>query len=243
MKSLDPRVKLLCIFLCTSLALVFKNPLYMSGLCLFTIAAAQLLGGDLVLFLKKLRHIITLLLTVTVIQVLFVRTGKPLLRIGGTVLITMDGVVRGFLAALRYAIILSSACIMAKENSRKVIQSLIQMRMPYIFAFMLQIALRFLPVFSQSFSDAMVSIQLRGVELREVPIGKRIGLYAHLLLPVMADAIQKSQDLSMTMQARGFGAYNRRSSYLSIRLRTVDYLAMVAQLLIFAAALSSYLFL
>ena len=241
MKTLDPRVKILCILLCTTLALVFKDLLFMLGLCAFTLVAAQLLGGDLAGFFKKLRHLLSLLLSITVVQILFVRSGPPLLSINGLVLVTADGAVRGALAALRYAIILSSAAIMAGESSRRTIQSLVQARMPYMFAFMLQTALRFLPMFSQSFTDALISIQLRGVELRAVPVKKRIGLYAHLLLPVVADAIQKSQDLSMTMQARGFGAYPKRTSYLVLTLRVYDYLAMFALLCLFCAALILYI--
>ena len=241
MKSLDPRVKILCILLCTTLALVFKDIAFMLSLCTFTLIAAQFLGGNLAGFFKKLRHLLSLLLSITVIQILFVRSGPPLLTIHGFVLITADGAIRGALAALRYGIILASAAIMAGENSRRTIQSLVQSGMPYMFAFMLQTALRFLPMFSQSFTDALVSIQLRGVELREIPVGKRIGLYAHLLLPVVADAIQKSQDLAMTMQARGFGAYKKRTSYLLLTLRFRDYLSLLALLCLFGAALALYI--
>ena len=241
MKTLDPRAKLLCIFLCTSLALVYKDAWSMAGLCAFTLLSAQVLGGDLISFYKKLRHLVTLLLSITVLQILFVRTGTPLVVIGRFTLVSWDGLLRGILAVLRYAIILASASVMAGENSRKVIQSLIQCGMPYTFAFMLQIALRFMPLFSQSFSDAMSAIQLRGVELREVPMKKRIGLYAHLLLPVIADAIIKSQDLATTMQARGFGAYKRRTSYLHIRLKAADWVAMAVLVALFAAALALYI--
>ncbi len=241
MKRLDPRIKLLCIFLCTSLALVYESLVYMAGLCAFTVLAAWILGGNLLSVCKKLRHLLTLLVSITVVQVLFVRTGAALVSVGGVALVTSDGFVRGMQTVFRYIVILSSASIMAGESSRKTIQSLIQCGMPYMFAFMLQISLRFLPVFSQSFSDAMVSIQLRGVELREIKFKKRIGLYSHLLLPVFADAIQKSQNLAMTMQARGFGAYKRRSSYLSVRLKTADWFALAALVGMFSAALALYL--
>lgn len=240
MKTLDPRVKLLCIFLCTSLALIFKDLLFMAGLCVFTVLAASAFGGNLISVTKKLRHLLTLLVSIAVVQVLFVRTGAPLIFVGGFAIVTTDGFIRGVQTIFRYTIILSSASIMAGENSRKTIQSLIQCGMPYMFAFMLQIALRFLPVFAQSFSDAMVSIQLRGVELREIKVKKRIGLYAHLLLPVLADAIQKSQNLAMTMQARGFGAYKRRTSYLEVHLKTKDVLAALALIGLFAVVLILY---
>ena len=241
MKTLDPRVKLLCIMLCTSLAIAFKDIRFMAGLCLFTLLAAQLLGGNLPAFFQKLRRLVGVLASIVVLQAVFVRSGAPLLSINGFVLVTSGGALRGGLAVLRYAVIFACAAIMAGENSRRTIQSLTQCGMPYLFAFLLQIALRFLPVFAQSFSDAMVSIQLRGVRVKEVPARKRVGLYAHLLLPVVADAIQKSQNLSMSMQARGLGAFKKRTSYLVLRLRAADWAAMFALMLFFALTLWAYI--
>ena len=98
---------------------------------------------------------------------------------------------------------------MAGENSRRVIAGLTQIGVPYMFAFMMMTALRFIPEFGAVFADALVSIQLRGVELKKVPLGRKLRLYGYLLLPVTADAVVKSQDLAIAMEARGFGAQKK----------------------------------
>lgn len=223
-QSLDPRMKLFTIIIITTLALVFVDPLWMFGLALTAVLLDVLLGANFTVFFRRMRKFTHLLLIIILVQIVFVRTGTPVLSINNFTLIYNDGLMRGVNTGLRYFIILCSAAVMAGENSRRVIASLTQMKVPYMFAFMLMITLRFLPVFMESFTDAMTSIQLRGVELKKVKIGKKIKLYSYLLLPVVAEAIIKSQDLSIAMEARGFGAMKKRTTYFVVHMQKLDYL-------------------
>jgi energy-coupling factor transport system permease protein len=224
MKSLDPRMKLISIIVMTTMALLFFDPLWMLGLSLAALLLDVLLGANFSAFFRRLRRFTQLLLIIALVQIVFVRTGEPIFSVDGFTLIYYDGLMRGLNTGMRYFVIICSAAIMAGENSRRVIASLTQMKVPYMFAFMLMITLRFLPIFMESFTDAMTSIQLRGVELKKVKLDKKIRLYSHLLLPVVADAIIKSQDLSTAMEARGFGAMKKRTAYLVVRMRKPDYL-------------------
>ncbi len=226
-KSLDPRMKLLSIIVITTMALLFFDMLWMLGLSLAALLLNVLLGADFTALFRRMRRFTQLLLIIALVQIVFVRTGQPILSINEFTLIYGDGLTRALNTGMRYFVIICSAAIMAGENSRRVIASLTQMKVPYMFAFMLMITLRFLPVFMESFSDAMISIQLRGVELKKVKLGKKIKLYSHLLLPVVADAIIKSQDLSTAMEARGFGALKKRTAYLVVRMRKPDYLYLL----------------
>jgi len=224
MKNLDPRMKLLSIIVITTMALLFVNPLWMLGLSIAALFLNVFFGVDFGVFFGRLRKFTQLFIVIITIQIIFVRTGKPIATINEYNIIYYDGLIRGINTGMRYFIIICSAAIMAGENNRRVIASLIQMKIPYMFAFMLMITLRFLPLFMESFSDSMISIQLRGVELKKVKIRKKIELYGSLLLPVVADAVIKSQDLSVAMEARGFGAMKKRTSYLAVKMGIPDYL-------------------
>ena len=240
MKTLDPRMKLLSIVVITTMALMFAQPLWMLGLAIAALILDVLLGADFAAFFKKMRRFTLLILIIILVQVVFVRTGTPILSVKGFGLVYYDGLIRGLNTAMRYFIIICSAAIMAGENSRHVIVSLTQMKVPYMFAFMLMITLRFLPVFMESFSDAMISIQLRGVEPKKVKLGKKIRLYSHLLLPVAAEAVIKSQELSTAMEARGFGAMKKRTAYLVMRLRKMDYLYLLFFVCMSAGVIALY---
>lgn len=241
MKTLDPRVKLLTIIIFTSFALVFKSLWWMLGLCGVSFLISMLLGADTISFFKKLRKFVNLLVAIAVIQCIFVRSGDPLIQIKDFTLITFDGFYRAATAAMRFFVILCSASVMAGENSRRVISGLTQIGIPYVFAFMMMTALRFIPVFSTAFSDALVSIQLRGIELKKVPFGKKLRLYGYLLMPVTADAVVKSQDLAIAMEARGFGAYAKRTSFIHLEMKLKDWVALTL-IVVFAASIIMLLF-
>ena len=240
MKNLDPRMKLISIIVITTMALIFSNPIWMLSLAVSALLLSILLGGDIIVFVKRLSKFTQLFIVIMLVQVVFVRTGKVMLQIRDYNIIYYDGLIRGINTGMRYFVIICSASIMSAENSRRVIASITQMKIPYMFAFMMMITLRFLPIFIESFSESMISVQLRGVELKKVKIGKKIKLYSHLLMPVVADAVIKSQELSTAMEARGFGAMRKRTSYLTVHMKKIDYVYFVLVICITAGVLVLY---
>ncbi len=240
MKNADPRVKLLGILLTTSMSILFKDWLYLLGIAVFSFVLMLLFGANYKFLFNKLKRFINILIGVCVIQIIFVRSGEPLLSYGEFVIIYTDGFLRGVTMGLRFFTLISSAAIMESENSRRVIASLSKLHVPYTFSFMIMLTLRFIPFFMESFTDAMVSIQLRGIEVEKIPFGKRIKLYGYLLSPVVADAVIKSQDLAMAMEARGFGAMKKRTSFIEVKMVGIDVVAIVLLLAISATTMIFY---
>lgn len=240
MKTLDPRIKLLSVITTTSLALLYQQPIWMFSLSMVSFFLMVALGADYITFFKRIRSFFRLLFMISLLQVIFVRTGAPLLIVNGFVLAYSDGLIRAANTSMRFFVIICSAAVMAGENSRRVIASLIKLKIPYAFAFMVMITLRFVPVFAESFSDAITSVQLRGIELKKVKIGKKIRLYSHLLLPVVADAIIKSQELSTAMEARGFGAMKKRTAYIVVCLGRKDFLFLAVFIILGTGAFITY---
>jgi len=236
----DPRVKLCAIIVLTTLAIYFDNLYWMVILSGITFTVSLILGADFKSFFIRFKKFINLLITLCFVQIIFVRSGIVLLHIGTFNVIYYDGLARGLASGLRFFIILCSAAIMAKENTRRVISSLNKMHIPYSFSFMVMIALRFIPVFTQTFKNALISIQLRGVDIRKVKVGKKIKLYSYLLLPVVSDAIVKSQELAMALEARGFQAYPTRTFYLDLKLSTWDKIAIAALIVLLFILLIFY---
>lgn len=233
-------MKLLSIIVITTMALIFSHPIWMLSLAVSALLLSILLGGDIVGFVKRLSKFTQLFIVIMLVQIVFVRTGKEILQIRDCNIIYYDGLIRGINTGMRYFIVICSASVMSAENSRRVITSITQMKVPYIFAFMMMITLRFLPIFMESFSEAMISVQLRGVELKKVKIGRKINLYSHLLMPVVADAVIKSQELSTAMEARGFGAMKKRTSYLTVHMKKIDYVYFILFICISAGVLVLY---
>lgn len=233
----DPRVKLLALLELTTLSLLFNDPRWLLALLLATVLLCILLKTDCLRFLRRVRGFLGLLLAVALLQCLFDRAGEPVLCLGGRVLIYSHGLQAGMCAALRFLVLILAAALPASESSRRLIAGLNGMRLPYTLSFMMMIALRFLPLFRTSFTEAVTSLQLRGVDLRRIPRGQRLRLYAGLMLPVLADAVLKAQDLAVAMELRGFRAYPTRTAYFQVQMHKSDWLLCVLLLAAFIVTL------
>ncbi|MBO7666870.1 MAG: energy-coupling factor transporter transmembrane protein EcfT [Firmicutes bacterium] len=236
----DPRVKLLALLLLTTAALIFDRLPWLLSLLAASLLLAVIWGARPGEFFRRARGFIGLLLAVALLQCLFTRGGEPWLQIGDFTLIYREGARMGAAAALRYLVIVCAAAVMSAESQRRVVAAFSAMGLPYTLVFMLMTALRFLPLFRSSFQDAVISAQLRGVDLKAVPRGKRLGIYGSLLLPVLSDALLRSRELAVAMEAQGFGAYRERTSYYKLTLQARDWLFVAILLAAFAAALIVY---
>lgn len=236
----DPRVKLLALLLLTTLALMFDRLPWLLGLFAASLLLSLLFGARPAEFFRRARGFIGLLLAVALLQCLFARGGEPWLQLGGFTLVYREGARLGAAAALRYLVIICAAAVLAGESSRRVVAALSGLGFPYTLVFMLMTALRFLPLFRSSFQDAVIAAQLRGVDLKAVPRGKRLGFYGSLLLPVLSDALLRSRELALAMEARGFGAYRERTAYFKLKMRPWDWLLAVLLAAACAAALIFY---
>ena len=242
MKKADPRVKLFWVLLCTTGVLVFSRLFWVLGIALFTLAGTLSFGVDLQSLLQRLRRFLPLLVVISLLHLLFVQTGEALVLIRGYRVITSGGIMRGAITLVRFFVILCSAAVMGNENIRRVLAALTKLRIPYLFSFMLMIALRFIPSFQSSFSDAIIALQLRGVDLNKLSFRRKIRMYGDLLLPVVADAVVKSRQLAIVMEARGFGAFDKRTSYLEVQMNAWDWIVTGALFTLGAAAFGYYFF-
>lgn len=84
------------------------------------------------------------------------------------------------------------------------------------------------PLLQEEITDMMTVIQLRGVNLKRIPLARRLKTYAYLLMPMIASVLMKSRELSMAMEMRAFRAYPTRTSYRRLTFTTPDYVVMAA---------------
>ncbi len=220
---LDPRTKIVMVLCVSTLAVFVQNIYMLLSVFAFTILIAALVGGNLPSVFRKIGKMWYLFLLIVVVQSIFVRSGEILVKIGSFQLLTLGGVLLGAEFILRIFIIVSSATILSTSSSREIIQGLVQWRIPYEIAFMVSVAIRFLPVLSRELKDIVTAVQLRGIDLYRIQIKKRLKIYYFIFTPVIIGAIRKAQKLSTAMETRAFRAYPSRTSYLVLKMNNIDY--------------------
>lgn len=238
--ELDARTKMVIVMVLSSLSIFMTNLKYLLAIFLVSIVITFMLNVNFHKIFKRLRRILNVILVLIIVQSIFIKGGDPIFSIGSITVISDLGLRRAGEFALRVGIIVASATILTTSSYREIIQGLVQWKMPYEIAFMVSVAIRFLPTFTGEFKDAVVALQLRGIEFERIPISKKVKVYSYLFFPVVSNAVLKAQELSIAMETRGFRAYPERTSYMVLKMRYVDYVIITISLVLMISAMVFY---
>jgi energy-coupling factor transport system permease protein len=66
---------------------------------------------------------------------------------------------------------------------------------------------------------------------------KRIRNYIPILIPLIVSAIRRSMELAEAMESRCFGAVKKRTSLHALKIRSLDYLVILATILVLAGSI------
>ena len=225
--TIDPRTKMVMVICLSGLALMYNTPGQLLMVLAVTVVLLLIFRFKLSAVWRYLKAFLSLMLFLFVIQCVFTRGGEVLLAAGSVPLITSQGVTSGASVVLRIMVVTAAAMLFTTFSSRDFILGLVQWRVPYELAFMVSIALRFLPVFRDEFINVVTAVQLRGVELKKVPWGQKIALYRRMFFPVVYRTMLKAEQLSVAIEARGFRAYPRRTYLRRLQFHYADYAVML----------------
>lgn len=220
---LDARVKLVMLFLLSTASVAASRPAMLLAVLGLTIAIILAGGADLKRGFGAIRGMLGLICLLFVAQCIFNRRGAALLTIGPLAIITREGLRTAVLVTLRLFIILLSAVIVLTGESRDYLLALTQWRVPYEIAFMVLIALRFIPLLRQEAQDVLCAVQMRGTKLKNTGLRKKAAVYISVMLPIVTGALRRSEQLSIAMEARAFRALPGRTSMRRLTMRGGDW--------------------
>lgn len=226
MINIDPRTKLIQVLILSTLALIY-NEISILLIILFTAIIIGFINNvNFISIISRLKKLLKIIFMIALIQSLLTNMGNPLLKIGKLMVFTDYGIIKALEFILRMGIIIVSAAIITTSSSREIIQGLIQWKCPYEIAFMVSVAIRFLPIFKEEMTDMITAIQLRGIDLKKVKFDKKLQVYKYILTPITVNSIMKAKELAAAMEMRGFRAYPKRTSYMVLKMQTFDYILL-----------------
>ena len=224
LSRLDPRVRIILLIGISTTALISRSPLAL--LVLISLTLLILLAGGVgpILIWAKLRGLFGVVAMLFVLQCLFNRSGEPTLTLYGWIIATDAGFHTAALVCLRLLIIILSALIVVAGETRDYLLALTQCKVPYEIAFMVLAALRFLPMLREEAKDVLCATQMRGLRVKKAGLRRQSAAYISIILPVISGAVRRAEKLSIAMEARGFRAYQKRTSMRSLRLKATDWI-------------------
>ncbi|MBN1299365.1 MAG: energy-coupling factor transporter transmembrane protein EcfT [Actinobacteria bacterium] len=243
LNDFDVRTKLAIAAALSTIAVFIQHVYVLCFILFLSVLLSFLFYGNFKKTLRATRRLWYIFFAIVVLQSIFIKSGSQLIAVGSFSIISAGGLLKGAEFLLRMSIIIFTATIVASSSYREVVQGIVQLKIPYEIAFMVSVAIRFLPILKEEFSDILTAIQLRGLDIKKIPFKKRLKVYSYIITPVIAGAVDKAQKLSIAMETRAFRAYPKRTSYLILKLAARDYIFLIF-LFIFTVAvfISYYLF-
>ncbi len=117
-----------------------------------------------------------------------------------------------------------------------------QVHIPYSISFTFTTAVRLVPTMAIDAQTVVDAQRSRGLELDKGSFIKRIRNYVPILIPLIISAIRRSVELAEALESRAFGATEKRTAIVTLRMRAADYAVVVATALGLAFAAYVYLY-
>lgn len=220
--ALDPRAKLMLLVCLSGPAVFISDIRFLAALFAASLCCAFLCRADFRKAAPFLKVTVGMLIPLFIVQCLFTRNGTPLLTIHGCEIVMWEGLEAGILMMLRILAVVTSALILTTSPSRDYLLALVQCRVPYELAFMIMTAMHFLPLLSAEARDMIGAVQMKGIDLKRIPLRKKASVYLSLMLPLLSRTLRRAEAMSCAMQMRGFRSRPQRTYMRRLTLKKKD---------------------
>lgn len=190
------------------------------------------LGGVVRPLSKALIIIVPTGASLLALQIMAPAADQPWTVIGnlGPVMLYGDGLYHGFvlLGRILACLILALVTIMTTHPS-DVFSTLSKLKVPHTFNFMFAMTLQLIPVFQREVGIVMSAQKSRGMK------GAGFQAVVPSFVPVFVGAIERVQQLSISLESRGFGSGGARTSYRQVVGRPIDWIIGIVTALALAS--------
>lgn len=232
---LDPRSKLLAMFLLIVISFWANNPI--TNLLLFVVAGIfiSLSGVPLSFFIKGLRSMFFLIAFTTIFQLFFISGGQVLWEIG-FIKITSHGIEQAGIIFCRFVLIIFFSTLLTLTTMplslatavESLLSPLKRFKVPvHEIGLMLSMSLRFVPTLMDDTIRIMNAQKARGVDFGEGSIIQKVKAMIPILIPLFATSLKRADSLATAMEARGYQGGVGRSQYRQLSWMRKDSIALI----------------
>jgi len=192
--------------------------------------------------------IVPLLITfiATLVPVLLAKSIKEWLSSlkGTTMLLIFILVINSFVRDLNFAIamvlrlivlITAFSAFFLTTHPDDLAQALIQMKVPFDFAFALSMATRYVPTLAREAQTIMDAQMSRGLELQKGGLTQKIRNLIPLIIPLIVNSVRRAMSIAESLESRAFGAIKKRTYLYQLKLKKGDFFFICFLALFFVA--------
>jgi len=223
--QLDPRTKLAWMGLMTILALTVSDIKILVFLPLTVLASGLAAGLPFRSFKHPLLILIFTGVQIVILQVLFSTEGQVVAALG-PVKVFSGAFSPAWEAFLRLsAMMLATMQFLRWTPPEDLTLWLVTTRVPYRYAMLVGLAMRFLPLMEQELGAIMESQRSRGLPMKN--IRQKIKSLIPVALPFLYRSFRRANETALAMELRGFGYNSRRTFLRQLNITLAEIIAIV----------------
>lgn len=244
MHRMDPRSKLVLVFLFVCIVFIANNAITYGLLTLYTFFMVFSSKVPVRFLFGGLKLVLWLVLFTLILHLFFTREGEIIVQ-WGWLTIYEEGLKQGIFISMRFFLLilmtslltLTTTPIEITDGIEELLAPLKKIKFPvHELALMMSISLRFIPTLMQETDKIMKAQMARGVEFSSGPIKERVKAIIPLLIPLFISSFKRAEELAVAMEARGYQGGEGRTKYRLLKWRVLDS-AMLILLLALATTL------
>jgi energy-coupling factor transport system permease protein len=216
---INPLAKLVWVVGYVVLAFSTQNIIILYSMALFALLLAPLAGVTKPL-LKGALILVPVGSSLLALQIIAPAVERPWTPVGelGPLTLYGDGLYYGFVLLGRIVASLLMALVMVMTtHPSDLFTSFAKLKVPYTLNFMLAMTLQLIPVFQREVGIIMSAQKSRGMK------GSGFSAVLPSFVPVFVGAIERVQQLSISLESRGFGSNGIKTSYRQVKGRPSDW--------------------
>ncbi|MEA5536207.1 energy-coupling factor transporter transmembrane component T [Crocosphaera sp. XPORK-15E] len=254
---LDFRTKLLMMGVITLIAFIWESPIT-GGILTLIVAFSCLFAGVKLEYLKTVLKVMIpfyLLLLVTMgffnieqVKTLIDReTLTPIFAVPktwwwvGGLTMNQEGIIYGLnviFKTLTMVLIIPLGIFTTDINHMVV--GMVQVKIPYKIVFIFSSTLRFFPLLLEEIEGILDAQRLRGLALENMGLIRKGKVYAAIAVPLILNAMAKSQKLEVVLQSKAFSGSSQRTYLHQSILTKTDYFTMIFFLVLLLSVIFLY---
>ncbi|MBY0121948.1 energy-coupling factor transporter transmembrane protein EcfT [Bacillus sp. S/N-304-OC-R1] len=218
---MDPRSKLIVIFLFVCIVFIANNAFTYGALLVYTLFMVSMSKVPLRFILAGLKPVLWLVLFTLLLHLFLTKDGEILFK-AGWFTIYEEGLKQGLFISMRFFLLILMTSILTltttpieiTDGLETLLHPLNKVKFPvHELALMMSISLRFIPTLMQETDKIMKAQTARGVDFSGGPIKDRVKAIIPLLIPLFVSSFKRAEELATAMEARGYRGGEGRTKY------------------------------
>lgn len=243
---LDPRSKLLVMFIFVIVIFFAHDWLGYLLLILYTFAGVLLSGISISYFLKGLRPMIGLILFTVIFQMLFT-PGEHIIFQFWILKISTESLINALYIFFRFVLIIFMSTVLTlttppltlADGIETGLAPLKKIKVPvHELGLMLSISLRFIPTLMDDTTMIMNAQKARGMDFGEGNLLQKVRSIIPILIPLFVSSFRRAEDLAVAMESRGYQGGDGRSKYHQLKWSKNDFILLLSIFILAALLLS-----